>query len=243
MSRFISPLDSERFGFNIAKFSGPVDGLCSILEELKNIDTKLIIARAETCDLDYINELEIAGFLLKDVQITYNFNLAQTLPFENEKNGVSIVPFDITHFAELMAITRESFDNYGHYFADKKLDRTACKEIYSDWFRRCCEDSEVSDNIAVALKDNVAIGYLASKVSIATKESYLAGVIGAVSSKHRNLNVFTQLNIFLLSRAKKNGIERFENNVLVTNLPVAKAYSKLSFQIIRSEMTLHYWFK
>ena len=70
---------------------------------------------------------------------------------------------------------------------------------------------------------------------------YIAGVIGAVAPEYRKMGVFKEINIESLYLAKRLGITRVENNVLVTNYPVMKTYTSLKYTIIRSELTLHYW--
>jgi hypothetical protein len=41
--------------------------------------------------------------------------------------------------------------------------------------------------------------------------------------------------------AKRLGANHVENNVLITNFPVMKSYTSLSYTIIRSEITMHCW--
>lgn len=241
MDNYISELDTNLFGFKVAKLNKQSPDYVSIIENFKRSGVKMILSRVDANDLNYVNKLEEHGFLIKDIQLTYSFNLSQKTPNTVTKYPFSIVPYNVSHFNELLEITRDSFNGYGHYFADERLDKNCCAKIYPDWLRRCCTDSTLSDYIFVAEKDNVAIGFLVAKLVTNKDEKVMVGVIGAVSSKHRNLNVFQALNIYSLETARREGMNRVENNVLINNIPVITAYSKLSFQIVRSEITMHYW--
>jgi len=242
MHNYISTLDTERFGFSIAKITNNVENPELIVKELKEISTKLVIARVDLSNIKLINQLERIGFIYKDAQITFSFDLQKKLPLKNH-NPFSIVSFTNIHLPKLIEITKTSFSNYGHYFADDKLDNEKCSEIYTDWIQRCCNNKDISDEIIVAEKDNVAIGYLAVKKKRANNDVYLAGVIGAVSPEYRKLGVFHEINLESLHLALRLGAKRVENNVLITNYPVLKTYTSLCYNIIRAEITMHYWYE
>lgn len=240
MHKFISKLDSERFGFTVAKISGNIENPELIVKKLEELSTRLIIARIDFSNIKLINQLERIGFKYKDAQVTFNFNLQNKIP-QKTQNQFSLVSFNDRHLPEMIEMTRKSFSNYGHYFADDRLDKQKCSEIYTDWIQRCCENKEIADEIIVAEKDNTAIGYLAIKKYNKENDAHIAGVIGAVSPEYRKLGVFQAINIESLHLAASQKVNRLENNVLVTNFPVMKSYTSLNYSIIRSEITMHYW--
>jgi hypothetical protein len=242
MENFISRIDTQRFGFPVANFSNNIENPLNLVQGLKKYSVKLIIARIDLKNTILINQLEKIGFTYKDVQVTFNFNLKNQLP-DMLHNDFLLTTYKDKHLPQLIEITKHSFANYGHYSADDKLPKEKCLEIYIDWIQRCSDDREVADKIIIAENDGIAIGYLALKTHNTEKEQYISGVIGAVSHKFRNKGVFQAINIESIYLSAKLGANRIENNVLVTNLPVMRAYTNLSFNIIRSEITMHYWYE
>lgn len=242
MNNLISKLDTDRFGFQIAKITDTVENPEMIIYELKKINVKMIIARVNLCNMKLINQLERLGFDYKDAQITFSYDLKKELP-QPRKNEFSLTRLKSEHLACLIEMTKDSFTGYGHYFADERLDKMKCLEIYMDWIKRCCDNKSVADEVIVAEKNNIAIGYLAIKKYDSGSQQFYAGVIGAVAPEFRKYGVFQAINIESLYYAKKMGAQRFENNVLVTNFPVMKTYTSMAYQIIRSEITMHYWFE
>jgi len=242
IENYFSKLDTDRFGFRVAKISNNIENPDLIVKELKEISTKLIIARVDFKNIKLINQLEKIGFLYKDAQMTFNFDLQKGLPIHSQ-NEFILTAYNSRHFTQIMEMTKSSFNNYGHYFADEKLNRNKCLAVYIDWITRCCENTEVADNIVIAEKNDLAIGYLALKTYDNKSERYVAGVIGAVAPEYRKMGVFQAINIESILLAKKLGVDRIENNVLVTNYPVMKSYTSLSYNIIRSEITMHYWYE
>lgn len=239
---YLSKLDTDRFGFQVAKISDSIENPSMILQELKKISTKLVIARINLKKMKLINQLEKIGFTYKDAQITFSFDLNKELPINTHKDFL-LTKYNSRHLSQIIEMTKYSFKNYGHYFADEKLDKDKCLEIYVDWIKRCCENTDVADNIIIAEKNDLAIGYLALKTYDNKNERYVAGVIGAVDPEYRKMGVFQAINIESILLAKELGANRIENNVLITNYPVMKSYTSLSYKIINSEITMHYWYE
>ncbi len=243
VTHFISPLDSRRFGFNIAKVNEAdnfkKEGFLALLAEK---EVKLIISRVDSERIDEINFLEDIGFRVKDMQVTYSFDLER-----HAFNPPAINPTVLVRDAKeddipgLQLIAEQSFDNYGHYFADARLDKTRCREIYSDWIRRSILDRQIADKVFVAEYNRQAAGFLSFKIHESNHSRYAAGVQGAVTESFRGKHIFSALTAAGLHWGAETGIKREEHNVHTTNYPVNRVFSKLGFTPVRAFTTLHYW--
>ena len=241
MQSILSVLDSKRFGINISK----IDDIDVILGEnflslLKSECIDLVITRLSAERIKDLNKLEHLGFEVKDIQSTYKFDYNRSTIDNKLKIDVEIRDAELRDVNKLMDISKSSFNNYGHYFADSKLNRNASIEIYSDWIRRSVEESDVADKVFVAEIGEDIAGFLSFKI-IRNEKSFAKGGIGAVSSDYRNSNIFSKLVLNGLVWGKTMGLDWEEHNVLCTNYPVNGVFSKLGFRIAHSFITLHYW--
>ena len=240
---YLSVLDTDRFGFKVAKVNSFNESPEILIKKLKETGFKLIISKIDSSKLNLINRLEDLGFRIKDNQVTYKYDLKKfddmTLNHLNESFNIREYQKGDEH--SIVKIAEEAFNDYGHYFANDRLNKTACLEVYKNWAIRSCQDVEVADVIFVALKNNEIAGFLSFKKYCENNLAYAAGGLGAVSKKHRGQNVFKMLTVKGLIWGLENNFEWEEHNVLTTNYSVNSTFSSLGFKIRKSFNTLHCW--
>jgi hypothetical protein len=242
LEKYLSVLDTERFGFKIVKIDTFDYPAAELLAFFKANDVKLILSKISAENLDLINELEHLKFELKDIQVTYKYDLHKNiLKDKTNTENILIREAKITDIEFLQTIASDSFLNYGHYANDDKLDKIKCRDIYSDWIKRSCEDENVANKVFVAECDGELAGFLAIKILSQENKRYAAGTIGAVSEKFRNQNIFRLITLEVLHWSKQEGLDWVENNVLITNYPVNSSFVKSGFLIYKSFITLHHW--
>ena len=245
IKEIFSQLDTDRFGFKIGKTDGGIfkENPNKVIEVLKSQDYKLIIARVNMIDIDLINSMEDLGFRIKDSQITYNYHLNAN----NTLNSIySKSPYEIREFIEsdidtLVKLSKECFNNYGHYFANPKLDKEKCREIYGDWAYNSCTNPNVADKIFVSCDNNVPIGFLSFKIHKKGSKLYAAGGMGAVDVNYRGNDVFPSLILSGLNWGKDIGLEWEEHNTLVNNIAVNRSMIKMGFKPSNHVITMHCW--
>jgi len=240
----ISRLDTERFGFPIAQITDfETYPPAPTIEQLRLAGCKLVIARLPLAHVAMINRLENLGFRIKDTQLTYRYDMVRNKPVFDEvfSPQVSIVNYEPRHKENIIALTAESFAGYGHYFADERLDKTRCLEVYTDWAKRCCEDPKLVDVIFVAEVDGKMASYGSYKKENGPDGPYLAGVVGAVSQHYRNLGVFRMIVAKGILWGAAQNLPWYEHNVLAVNYPVNSLLISLGCRIHYSFATLHLW--
>ena len=77
IEKYLSVIDTERFGFKIAKVNDFENQPKVILNFLKNNNVKLVLTKIPLENLALINELEQLNFQIKDIQATYKFDLTK----------------------------------------------------------------------------------------------------------------------------------------------------------------------
>jgi len=241
MKSYLSELDTMRFGFKIAKVNNFDCPPNELIQKLKADGIKMIISRVECEKIQLIHQLEELNFLTMDFQIIYKYDLEKYSINEKKIESDFIVREAKTADIEMLVqIAKESFEFYGHYFADKRLAQKKCMEIYMDWIKRSCESKEIADIVFVAEKEKEIGGFLSFKLNN-DKSLYAAGVQGAVSLKFRNQNIFRLLALQGLIWGVNKGCKWEEHNVLVTNYPVNRSFLSIGFKPYKSFITMHCW--
>ena len=239
---YISPLDTRRFGFNIAR----IDDLRVLLapgfrEDLLARQIRLVTTRTAVENIGSINLLEDIGFRVMDVQTTWQMRLS-ALP-EPATPDPELVIGQATHNDSpgIRSIAASAFDNYGHYFNDPRLDKSRCREIYPDWAERSLSVPGVADKVFVARSGEKLAGFLSFKIFEEDGVRYAAGVMGAVDAAYRGKNIFSSLVLEGIRWGMENNLSREEHNSLVSNYPVNRVFARLGFRQAGSFVSLHYW--
>ena len=242
INQFESYIDTKRFGIKTAKINNIEILTLETLNLLKKNDFKFIISRVPSQNIELINFLEDHGFRIKDIQLTYKFDLAnQEIKTNYLNQEIKVREGNSRDIEQLTNIAIDCFWDYGHYFADPKLNKLDCMEVYKDWTSNALLNKNVTDKFFVAEFENRLLGYLFLNLKRFENKQYSFGGLGAVSSESRGKNVFSSLVIKSLEWAKTEGHLWQEHNVLINNYPVNKVFSKLGFSNYKSETTLHVW--
>jgi len=242
INQFESYIDTKRFGIKTAKINNIEILTLETLNLLKKNDFKFIISRVPSHNIELINFLEDYGFRIKDIQLTYKFDLPnQEIKTNYLNQEIKVREGNSMDIEQLTNIAIDCFWDYGHYFADSKLNKLDCMEVYKDWTINALLNKNVTDKFFVAEFENRLLGYLFLNLKRFENKQYSFGGLGAVSSESRGKNVFSSLVIKSLEWAKTEGHLWQEHNVLINNYPVNKVFSKLGFSNYKSETTLHVW--
>jgi hypothetical protein len=105
--------------------------------------------------------------------LTYKFDLNKNnIQYRYFNDELNIRDAKASDIERLQIISEDCFWNYGHYFADAKLNRQDCMDVYKDWTKRAVLDKSMSDKFLVALKDGNIIGYLFLKIGENENEKF-----------------------------------------------------------------------
>jgi hypothetical protein len=190
----LSPLDSDRFAIVVARADDvTADAVPAILSFCERHDVELLIARCDGADHVAARGLALAGLVLLEAQITYRGPLTDTTSAPGLRQAV---PEDAVGIADL---ARTGFGDYGgHYHADPRLSRDACRELYVDWSLRGLA-GEAADVVYVAEID----GRLAAFGLFKRTGDEIAFQLSAVAPWARGLQLYRAI----LARGMAWGLE------------------------------------
>ena len=236
---YLSHLDIERFGIQIAKSRNlTLDILDQVLDFCLIEDVSLLITRCPVSDLDLVHELENHGFELMDTLVSSSAKLGN-LSFENfdEPTIRNYIKGDETFVED---IARESFSGYfGHYHADKLLNRNICDEIYVDWAIRSCKSREVADEVLLAELKNKVVGFVTLRINNEENgEAVLAGVLPS----SQLLGIYGKLISKGMHWCLSQGLLQMTVSTQITNIAVQKVWVRLGFEPLTAFYTFHKWF-
>ena len=241
--KFVSTIDTDRFGFTIAKVND-IKLLTSTtgLKKFREVGVKLIISRIPSEQVSAVHALEEIGGRLMDIQATYRLEYDRQI-IDNSYTNSDIVTRNAKEvdLPILMEIAESSFTNYGHYYADPRLEKKLIPGIYRDWIRRSVINNKVADCVLVATHNDEILGFLSFQIRSLNEKKYAAGGLGAVTNKSRGKNIFATLTLDGLSWGVDMGLDWMEHNVLINNYPVNRVFAKIGFISSASFLTFHLW--
>ena len=239
---YISPLDTERFGFKIAKVDfNNSDEVGEIVSFLNQQEVVLIITKVSCENIDLINQLEKAAFKTMDFQVSYDYYGTKENQIQINKSGFPVREIRSVDIPQLIQIAESSFDGFGHYSADKRLDRKTCVEIYKDWTRNVCTRKEFADIVFAAYDAEKPIGFFAFKTKQLNNEPMATGKIGAVSYEYAGKGIFQSLIRRGMEWAASKNLILRDVKVHATNYSINAAFAKMGFRIRNAQITMHYW--
>lgn len=245
--KYFSKLDSDRFGFPIAKVNQFDRTPIEVINELRKEGFKLAISKISLQDFKLVNQLEDIGFRIKDTQLTHIFDVSKRN--DSLKNVFSSDAKITTYYqnvpvemqTKIVRLAHEAFPGHGHYFANEKLDFNKCLEVYTDWAARSCVDKNAADVLYTVEFDNELAGFGTLKVFDSPTGKYSVGTLGAVAEKFRMKNVYKMLVVTSIFWAAENNIVREEYSALTTNYGVNRALESLGFKLSHHFATFHLW--
>lgn len=240
-SHLISSLDCQRFGFKIAKINSWDINMMETMDQLRQEDVKLIIARVNSRELKIINTLESYGFRIKDTQLTFQTPITSRHSAEEIQSSLFIRECCQQDIPAISRIAHNAFWNYGHYFADPRLDKERCAEIYPHWVENCCLSKQYAEKVWVAVIDHQVVGFVSFKVHEGNGKKYATAAISAVAENYRGRGIYQALIKKSLAWCHKNQCVWQEHHVLTTNIAIQRALIHMGFTTVNSFMTLHGW--
>jgi len=163
-----SVLDEMRFGLKTAKLtidSTDIDVFGEV-ENFKNGNGKLLIARCDSRLTGTLAQLQSLGFFLADSMLTFTID-PESIKHDYQNNPGTEVFLASKNDSECLAeIARKAFAGYrGHYHNNPSLDDNICDEAYIDWARNLVLGEKMADAVFLCRTGGKLVGFASLKVN------------------------------------------------------------------------------
>ncbi|MFA5146718.1 MAG: hypothetical protein WC515_05040 [Candidatus Omnitrophota bacterium] len=250
------PLDSECFGFKMAKIGcliaigdrdsefrikdGLISGLSGVCEDEGICH---ISCRVDTSDFSTIHVLEKNKFYITDTLVTYIFDKKRDR-FPALKTLYSIRPCEEKDIETLERLIENSFLDT-RYYQDKHLSEEGAHKLYKKWVRNNYADKERCGTL-VAESGKRIVGFgtgrkneeLEKLCGIKIFGSALSAVVPSAKGAY----------LALIQRSIENSVisqwyDIFEFDTQINNYEPVRIWQKLGLSPVRSRHTFHKWRK
>jgi dTDP-4-amino-4,6-dideoxy-D-galactose acyltransferase len=226
--------DSQFFGRRIARVCaariGPAD--VERIEEWADAEAvECLYYLAPSEDQQSIRTAERAGFLLADVRLTREHDLAgvsRALP-------ESIEPFRPEDVPALRAIARVSHRDSRFYF-DTHFPRDRCDALYETWIEKSCAGDE--SEVLVARHAGSVAGYVTCELG---DDEWGAIGLFAVAAESRGSGFGHRLLEGALTWFAAQGCRRARVASQARNVAGSRAYEGVGFRTLSVEHSYHLW--
>lgn len=233
-----SQLDEARFGVRVVKTETSAADVERLLRQCREAAIDLLIVRTDVSDLPAVHALEEGGGRLMDTLVIYERDLSG-IPAPALPAGVEMAVAGPADADEVTALSRHAFSSYvSHYHADSRLPDADCTEIYASWAGRSCAEPGVADEVLVARRDGVIVGFAAYTVDGETSVATIDGV----ATSARRTGIHRALNLEKMRRAAERGARTMLAPINIANLASQRAFHGLGFVPGQAQHTFHLWF-
>jgi len=236
----LSAIDEERFGIRTARASQvTLATLPIVLDFCRANHVKFLIARCLASELAAAQAMEQKGFILMDTLIYYARSLKK-MPIPPDTGKIPVRSIRPGDEEQVKIVAARAFHGYfGHYYADPRLDRTKCDEVYISWAVRSCISREVADEVLVADDGRSILGFATLRIN-SPKEG--EGVLFGVDPLAQGRGIYPSFMIRSMEWFLGRGCTRHVVSTQITNITVQKFWVRLGFEPSHAYYTFHKWF-
>jgi GNAT superfamily N-acetyltransferase len=241
MSEFLSKVDSDRFGFPIARATvHDVAGLDGFIRQCIGASVRMAIIRCSCEQVGLVHSLEGMGARLMDTLVYFRRNLRKgQLPAELRSNPARLA--GAGDLPQLESMARLIFKGYqGHYHADPLLDQSKCDDGYAEWATSMCQDDGPNSAVMVCDQSEGQLAGFATLRMNSPEEG--EGVLFGVHPSAEGRGLYWSFMVHGMAWCRDRGATTMVVSTQITNLTVQKAWSRLGFEPSQSCYTFHLWF-
>ena len=237
----VSAIDTERFGITIARTQvSSSDNLHDAIRFCEENDVSMLIARCPVDETQIAQDMEAEGFRIMDTLVYYSRDLEGMFPTE-VTGDIAIRTMRDGEEKQLQDVAARAFRGYyGHYHADRKLQKERCDEGYVSWVKRSSCDRDDNHDILVAVSEGRVVGFATVRLNSRVEGE---GVIFGVDLGYQGKGIYRSFIIKAMQWCRESGAKRMIVSTQINNIAVQKVWSRVGFEPVRAYYTFHKWFE
>ncbi len=201
------------------------------------IDCVYFLADAENAASNRL--VEQNGFYLTDLRLIFEYRQPQAAITPSPAlSDIAIRPFEPSDTDALVTIARRSYTDSRFYydpcFPDRKADA-----LYETWIRNSTDGSGFADEVLIAERNGLLLGYISCKRHGTLGDIGLVGV----TESARGAGVGTALVDASLSWFAQNGCDRVQVITQGRNIGAQRLYQRCGFMTADLRLWYHRWFQ
>jgi GNAT superfamily N-acetyltransferase len=235
----LSNLEFERYGVRCARAQAATESDVESFERFcRENDVDLFIVRCPTEQIELVQAFERSGALLMDCLVYYRRDLVKR-PLANPDGFDWIRPVESKDVQSVARVAATAFEGYyGHYHADRRLDREKSDAAYRDWAVRSCSDERFADRVFAAWDGDEVVCFATLKALSADE---VEAVLFGVAPQAQGRGIYDALIKKSLHWASEIQAKSCVLSTQISNLAVQKVWVRNGFEPMNSYFTLHQW--
>jgi len=237
----ISAIDTERFGATIARaLVSSSDTLHEAIRFCEENQVAMLIARCPVDETQTAQDMEEEEFRIMDTLVYYSSNLKGMFP-PDVIEDIEIRLMRDGEEQQVQDVAGRAFRGYyGHYHADRKLEKKKCDEGYVSWATRSSCERDDDHDVLVAVSEGTIVGFATMRLNNSVEGE---GVIFGVDLEYQGKGIYKSFIIKGMEWCKKAGADRMIVSTQINNIAVQKVWSRVGFEPTRAYYTFHRWFE
>jgi ribosomal protein S18 acetylase RimI-like enzyme len=211
-----------------------------VIKTSREYGVRYLLARQDAADINGLQALENAGFVIVDGLLTFMIILDQEAANLDQNAGCRIRTAGVDDLEALCSIARRAFV-FDRYHADPYIPNHVADDLHAAWLRNSVMGT-AADVVLLAEDQYRILGFVTGKLQPGTRDT-LGSLIGSIilvatDDRTRRRGVARTLTRATLSWFDNQGAVVVDVGTQLQNLPAARLYQSCGFSLAGSHLTL-----
>jgi GNAT superfamily N-acetyltransferase len=233
-----SPLESDRFGFNIYRGNIVVLDIPALYDSIQQLKIDIAILRLPCTQNHTLHQLEALGFpyIVADTLVYYSIDLEKCALNNFKNTDITFVKANETHRAVMIGLVDAIFVNYTtHYASNPHFKENLIRAGYTEWLLNYIEGS--GKLVWLVEQAGEYIGFASCSFDADTEVCEI--VLNGVLPTHAGKGIYTDIVRYAKQHFKAANYKTMLISTQIQNYAVQKVWGREGLSIKNAYTTLH----